>query len=84
MNRKDRRAALASIKKTSPWADWSIQRFAHHYAVTMISEPPVSPIFGTTKNIMMTAAIRFGEAAVYKAFMAAVKKKDPEMKGTNS
>lgn len=76
MNRQSRRAIRAKIPKTAPWADWSIQRFAHHYAETLTSETGITPIFGTTKNIMLTAAIRYGEPAVYKAFALALKKKE--------
>lgn len=67
------------------WHGWGIRKFANHYAETLNTPPDIngthrSPIFGSSKNILLAASVKFGERPVQEAFAKALEKAGDKLK----
>ena len=63
---------------------WTLAKFADHYVKTLDRPADTngihkSPIFGDSKNILLIAVVRFGQAKADRVFRAAIAKAEDKL-----
>lgn len=63
------------------YSKWSLRKFAKHYVETLNTPAGPdgvhrSPIFGASNLILLSASVKFGQAAAQKVFRQEIKKAD--------